>query len=166
MVEGGVFFVHYWMLHKWPWGKRNLNHALHHSMKEQTEMTSWSGYAFEAVDGASQGLPFVIFLLIVPIPVIYQLVSGLGVGIWTMYIHVGVPRLPWPWMGADFHYIHHRDNWFNFGLFTRFWDWLFGTLRDPQLEKVSKKKFVPGKIIDTKSGKSIQSPLKSKSVAF
>mmetsp|Transcript_10568 Transcript_10568/g.20271 ORF Transcript_10568/g.20271 Transcript_10568/m.20271 type:complete len:223 (-) Transcript_10568:954-1622(-) len=30
LVEGGVFFVHYWMLHKWSWGKRNLNHDSHH----------------------------------------------------------------------------------------------------------------------------------------
>jgi len=22
LVEGGVFFVHYWMLHKWVWGKK------------------------------------------------------------------------------------------------------------------------------------------------
>jgi len=139
LVEGAVYFVHYWMLHKWPWGKRHLKHNVHHAMKESNEMTTFSGYAFEAVDGASQGMPFIIFQWIVPIPYVFSIISGLGVGVWTMYIHQGAPRLPWPWMGADFHYIHHRDNWYNFGLFTRLWDHLNGTLRDPSLENIKPK---------------------------
>jgi len=97
-------------------------------------MTTYSGYAFEAVDGAAQGVPFVLFQFVVPIPYLYSLSIGLGVGLWTMYIHVGTPRLPWPLMGADYHYIHHRDNWYNFGLFTQLWDWLYGTLRDPSTD--------------------------------
>jgi len=139
-VEGAVYFVHYWMLHKWPWGKVQLKHHVHHAMKEQNEMTTFSGYAFEAVDGAAQGMPFIIFQWIVPIPYIFTIISGLGVGVWTMYIHQGAPRLPWPFMGADFHYIHHRDNWYNFGLFTRLWDYMNGTLRDPNLETGKRKK--------------------------
>jgi len=139
LVEGAVYFVHYWMLHKWVWGKRNMKHSVHHAMKEKEEMTTFSGYAFEAVDGASQGMPFIIGQWLIPIPYIFTIISGLGVGVWTMYIHQSAPRLPWPMMGADFHYIHHRDNWYNFGLFTRFWDWVNGTLKDPLLEKPSKK---------------------------
>jgi len=146
LVEGGVFFIHYWMLHVWVWGKRNLKHHIHHSFKEQTEMTSWSGYAFEAVDGAAQGLPFVLGQLVVPIPTFFVVLSGAGVGVWTMYIHVGVPHLPWPFMGADYHYLHHAYNWYNFGLFTLFWDGIFKTVRHPGDDKIHRKHTAPHKI--------------------
>jgi sterol desaturase/sphingolipid hydroxylase (fatty acid hydroxylase superfamily) len=144
LVEGGVFFVHYWMLHVWPWGKANLKHSVHHKYKESNEMTSWAGYAFEASDGASQGVPFVLFQCFVPIPLLFALLSGLTVGLWTMYIHVGEPSLPWPFMGADYHYIHHRDNWYNFGLFTQFWDYWYGTLRHPTNKLAFKAKLAKG----------------------
>jgi len=32
-------------------------------------------------------------------------------GLWTMYIHTDLFPLPWPLMGCDYHYIHHRYNW-------------------------------------------------------
>ena len=69
VVEAMVFWVHYWLLHKWPLGKRVLKHDIHHAYKHEHEMTTWSGFAFEAIDGASQGLPFVLCQLMIPIPV-------------------------------------------------------------------------------------------------
>jgi lathosterol oxidase len=132
LVEGMIYYVHYWLLHKWKWGKDNLKHDIHHAYKHESEMSTWSGYAFEAVDGASQGLPFVFCTLLVPIPKMFHIVSGASVGMWTMYIHTGKPvSLPWPLMGSDYHLIHHVFNWYNFGLYTMFWDWLFGTLKHP-----------------------------------
>jgi len=144
LVEGGVFFVHYWMLHKWPWGKENMKHSVHHQYKHSEEMTSWAGYAFEAVDGASQGMPFILVSFIIPIPELFHILAGLGVGIWTLYIHVGFPHLPWPLMGADYHYIHHRDNWYNFGLFTVLWDTIFNTVRHPLSDKAYQKRYLSG----------------------
>lgn len=132
LVEGMVFWIHYWVLHVWPLGKEKFKHSVHHSYKCESEMSAWTGYAFEAIDGASQGLPFVLFQFLIPIPYIYMIISGAGVGIWTLYIHIGGPGLPWPFMGADYHQLHHMYNWYNFGLFTRFYDWLFGTLRAPR----------------------------------
>ena len=132
IVEAMVFWVHYWLLHKWPAGKAWLKHDLHHSYKHENEMSTWSGYAFEAVDGASQGLPFIIGQLIVPIPHAASVAIGAITGVWTLYIHIGTAiPLPWPFLGCDYHHIHHVYNWYNFGLFTMFWDWLFGTLRHP-----------------------------------
>jgi Delta7-sterol 5-desaturase len=107
LVEGGVFFVHYWMLHVWEWGIKNLNHNDHHKYVHDDQMTSWSGYAFEAIDGTLQGVPFVVFQFVVPIPMAFSIAAGAVVGIWTLYIHVGVPGLPWPFMGADYHNVHH-----------------------------------------------------------
>mmetsp|Transcript_27573 Transcript_27573/g.53572 ORF Transcript_27573/g.53572 Transcript_27573/m.53572 type:complete len:343 (-) Transcript_27573:228-1256(-) len=131
LVEGGVFFVHYWMLHKWTWGKRNLNHDSHHQYVFDDEMTTWSGFAFEAIDGTLQGVPFVLYQFVVPVPKPLTVAAGASVGIWTLYIHVAEPALPWPFMGADYHSVHHIYNWFNFGLFTVLWDYLHNTLRHP-----------------------------------
>jgi len=132
LVEAMVFWVHYFLLHKWPWGKANLKHDLHHAYKHDFEMTTWSGYAFEAVDGASQGLPFILGQCLVPIPHSFGVAIGALTGVWTMYIHVGTEfPMPWPLMGCDYHHIHHVYNWYNFGLFTQFWDWAFGTLKHP-----------------------------------
>ena len=132
LVEGMIYYVHYWLLHKWKWGKDHLKHDLHHSYKHESEMATWSGYAFEAIDGALQGLPLVIGTLIIPIPTVFYALSGAFIGMWTMYIHTGTSvKLPWPLMGSDYHLIHHVYNWYNFGLYTMFWDWLFGTLKHP-----------------------------------
>jgi sterol desaturase/sphingolipid hydroxylase (fatty acid hydroxylase superfamily) len=54
------------------------------------------------------------------------------IGMWTMYIHCGVPTLCWPFMGPDYHYVHHKYDWYNFGFFTMFWDWVFSTLKHPK----------------------------------
>ncbi|ETO36017.1 hypothetical protein RFI_01047 [Reticulomyxa filosa] len=117
--------------HRWEWGKKNLNHHLHHSFELADEMTAWTGYAFEAVDGFSQGFPLVICQMVVPIPLSWYLALVVTIAMWTMYIHCGVPTICWPFMGADYHFIHHKYNWYNFGFFTMFFDWLFGTLKHP-----------------------------------
>ena len=107
LVEAGVFWVHYWLLHVFPWGKNTFNHAKHHSFKYAHEMTSYSGFAFEAIDGASQGLPFVFFQYLIPIPVQFSVFIGTMTGVWTMLIHCGNVSLPWPFLGPDYHNIHH-----------------------------------------------------------
>lgn len=130
-VEAVVFWIHYWLLHVWPTGKAQLKHHVHHVYKHKEDMAVWTGYAFEAADGAVQGLPFVLFQFFIPIPMFYMVFAGAFTGVWTMYIHMGDFGLPWPFMGADYHHLHHVYNWYNFGLYTRFFDWIFGTLRSP-----------------------------------
>merc|ERR1719454_1575261 len=44
--------------------------------------------------------------------------------------------LPWPFMGCDYHYIHHRYNWYNFGFMTLLFDELFRTVKHPKEEAV------------------------------
>jgi sterol desaturase/sphingolipid hydroxylase (fatty acid hydroxylase superfamily) len=77
--------------------------------------------------------------MIIPLPESFTIVAGLFVALWTMYIHTGTAyRLPWPLMGSDYHLIHHVYNWYNIGLYTHFWDWVFGTLKHPRTEEVHK----------------------------
>jgi len=57
-------------------------------------------------------------------------------GLWTLYIHTDVAPLPWPFMGCDYHYIHHKYNWYNFGFMTQLFDTLFGTIKHPKADAV------------------------------
>eukprot|EP01083_Nonionella_stella_P098572 277226_1 len=134
LLEFIVFFDHYYVLHIWKWGKKNLKHDDHHKYEANDEMTTWTGYAFDPWDGFSQGIGIALCQVIVPVPAYFIWVLSLLIGTWTMYIHQGVPTLPLPLMGADYHFVHHKYNWYNFGFFTIFWDWVFGTLKHPTKE--------------------------------
>lgn len=39
-------------------------------------MSIWTGFAFEAIDGASQGMPFVVFQFLIPIPWVLSVMIG------------------------------------------------------------------------------------------
>jgi len=132
LLEFIVFFDHWYILHVWKWGKKHLKHDVHHAYEASDEMCVWTGYAFDPLDGFSQGLGLAICQYFIAVPCYFVWALSFCVGVWTMYIHQGVPGLPWPLMGADYHFIHHKYNWYNFGFFTMFWDWVFGTLKHPQ----------------------------------
>eukprot|EP00483_Globobulimina_turgida_P010447 UN10468 len=134
VLEFIVFFDHWFILHIWKWGKANLNHDLHHKYEASDEMNVWTGFAFDPLDGFSQGIGLAICQTIIPVPITFVWILSLVIGCWTMYIHQGVPQLPSPMMGADYHFVHHKYNWYNFGFFTMFWDWVFGTLKHPTKE--------------------------------
>ena len=132
VMEFIIFFCHYWVLHVWKFGKKYLRHDLHHNITELNELTAWTGFALDPIDGVIQGSGIVITQLLVAIPAQFMLIITFLIGIYTMNNHQGGhPHYPWPFMGGDYHYIHHKYNWYNFGLWTMFWDYLFGTLRHP-----------------------------------
>ena len=111
-VEFVTFFDHWYILHVWKWGKKHMKHDVHHKFERSDEMTTFTGFAFDAVDGFSQGLGITLGQLVVPVPVTWVLTFSFAIGLWTMYIHCGVPSLPWPFMGADYHFVHHKYNWY------------------------------------------------------
>ena len=49
--------------------------------------------------------------LLVPVPIGFVYLMEVLTGLWTLYIHTDLFPLPWPFMGCDYHYIHHRYNW-------------------------------------------------------
>jgi lathosterol oxidase len=53
-------------------------------------------------------------------------------GVWTANIHDNVNGKIWPMMGAGYHTIHHTTYRHNYGHYTVFMDWLFGTIREPE----------------------------------
>ena len=56
--------------------------------------------------------------------------------IWTANIHDCIHGNIWPVMGAGYHTIHHTTYKHNYGHYTIWMDWMFGSLRDPLLEEV------------------------------
>jgi hypothetical protein len=68
------------------------------------------------------------------VPTLFVMFMEVVTGVWTLYIHTDVAPLPWPFMGCDYHYIHHKYNWYNFGFMTQLFDTLFGTIKHPKAD--------------------------------
>jgi len=132
-----IFVDHYYLLHKWDVGKRLGQHAYHHVYKYADQLNAFSGYSFAPQDGFSQGLALALCTLVVPVPIAFVYSMEVLTGLWTLYIHSDVCPLPWPMMGCDYHYIHHRYNWYNFGFMTVGFDTLFRTVKHPKDDALS-----------------------------
>ncbi len=108
-------------------------HAVHHRSVDTNPFTS---YSFHAIEGFLLGAWTIPFLMLVPTP-LPALGVTLIVGTANNFMsHLGYEFLPkWilrvpilRWMNtAIFHGLHHAKSHGNYGLFTRFWDRLFGT---------------------------------------
>merc|ERR1719217_2007832 len=127
-----IFVDHYYLLHKWEVGKRLGQHAYHHVYKYADQLNAFSGYSFAPQDGWSQGMALPLATLFVPVPVPFVYTMEVLTGLWTLYIHTDICPLPWPLMGCDYHYIHHRYNWYNFGFMTLLFDTMFNTAKHPK----------------------------------
>lgn len=90
-----------------------------------------SGLAFHPLDGILQAVPHVIALFLVPVQLTAHLALLFIEAIWTANIHDCIHGNLWPIMGAGFHTIHHTTYRHNYGHYTVWMDWMFGTLRDP-----------------------------------
>ncbi len=130
-IELYIFLDHYYFLHKFDIGKKLGQHAQHHVYKKADQLNGYSGYAFAPQDGWSQGIPLALFTLVYPVPLAFVYLMEIATGLWTVYIHTDVAPLPWPFMGCDYHYIHHKYNWYNFGFMTLLFDEVFGTVKHP-----------------------------------
>lgn len=130
-VELMIFLDHYYLLHKFDLGKMLMRHSKHHVYKKADELNAFSAFAFAPQDGWSQGLPLALCTLVYRVPLVFVLCMEIATAFWTLYIHTDVLPLPWPIMGCDYHYVHHKYNWYNFGFMTRTFDYLFGTLKTP-----------------------------------
>ena len=91
-----------------------------------------SGLAFHPLDGILQAVPHVIALFLVPTHFTSHIALLFLEAIWTANIHDCIHAKAWPVMGAGYHTIHHTTYRHNYGHYTIWMDWMFGTLRDPQ----------------------------------
>ncbi|CAN6817851.1 unnamed protein product [Brassica oleracea] len=97
------------------------------------------GLAFHPLDGILQAVPHVIALFILPIHLITHLSLLFLEGIWTASIHDCIHGNIWPIMGAGYHTIHHTTYKHNYGHYTIWMDWMFGTLKVPLAEDDNEK---------------------------
>lgn len=135
-VEFFVFIDHYYFLHKWHSTKHHIKHTIHHQFRKHEDISAWVAFAFYPLDGLSQGMPLVYAAVLIPVSWKVVYFAILFVGVWTIYIHTNSFSLPFPFMGCDYHLIHHEKNWFNFGLFTVFFDTLWGTISHPKHKRI------------------------------
>ncbi|KAH0881693.1 hypothetical protein HID58_069087 [Brassica napus] len=97
------------------------------------------GLAFHPLDGILQAVPHVVALFIVPIHFTTHLGLLFMEAIWTANIHDCIHGNIWPVMGAGYHTIHHTTYKHNYGHYTIWMDWMFGSLRDPLLQEDDNK---------------------------
>ncbi|XXG65251.1 hypothetical protein AAC387_Pa05g3002 [Persea americana] len=110
------FYIHYW--------KRHLYFP--------------PGMALNPLDGILQAAPHVMThkaaLFIVPNHFMTHLVLLFCDGVWRTNIHDCIHGKVWPIMGAGYHSIHHTTYRHNYGHYTIWMDWMFGTLCHPEVD--------------------------------
>lgn len=94
-----------------------------------------AGLAFHPLDGILQAVPHVIALFLVPMHFTTHIGLLFLEAIWTANIHDCIHAKIWPVMGAGYHTIHHTTYRHNYGHYTIWMDWMFGTLCDPVDDK-------------------------------
>ncbi|KAI9085636.1 hypothetical protein K1719_032479 [Acacia pycnantha] len=129
MVEFGIYWVHRELHDIKPLYK--YLHATHHIYNKQNTLSPFAGLAFHPLDGILQALPHTIALFIIPTHFTAHLVLIFIECVWTANIHDCIHGNLWPVMGAGYHTVHHTTYRHNYGHFTIWMDWMFGTLRDP-----------------------------------
>ncbi|KAL9269178.1 Delta(7)-sterol-C5(6)-desaturase-like protein [Drosera capensis] len=137
IVEFGIYWMHRELHDIKPLYK--YLHATHHIYNKQNTLSPFAGLAFHPVDGILQAVPHIIALFLVPAHLTTHIALLFIEAIWTANIHDCIDGKMWPVMGAAYHTIHHTTYRHNYGHYTVWMDWMFGTLRDPSEEEAGKK---------------------------
>ncbi|KAH7847446.1 hypothetical protein Vadar_026161 [Vaccinium darrowii] len=83
------------------------------------------------LDGVLEALPHVIPIFLLPTHFKTHLILIFMEAIWAANLHDCINVKLWPVMGAGYHTIHHITYRHNYGNYTIWMDWMFGTLRPP-----------------------------------
>ncbi|XXG83717.1 hypothetical protein AAC387_Pa10g1409 [Persea americana] len=130
IVEFGIYWMHRELHDIKPLYK--YLHATHHIYNKQNTLSPFAGLAFHPIDGILQAVPHVIALFLVPTHFLTHVLLLFCECVWTTNIHDCIHGKVWPVMGAGYHTIHHTTYRHNYGHYTIWMDWMFGTLRDPE----------------------------------
>ncbi|CAD5177783.1 unnamed protein product [Musa acuminata subsp. malaccensis] len=132
IVEFGIYWMHRELHELKPLYK--YLHATHHIYNKQNMLSPFAGLAFHPLDGILQATPHVIALFLVPTHFTTLILLMFCEVVWTANVHGCIHGKIWPVMGAGYHTIHHTTYRHNYGHYTIWMDWMFGTLRDPEQE--------------------------------
>ncbi|KAL2921562.1 Delta(7)-sterol-C5(6)-desaturase [Bienertia sinuspersici] len=130
VVEFGIYWTHRLMHDIKPIYK--YIHASHHRYSKEVVLSPFAGWSGHPLDGTLLETPYGIALLVVPIHFTTFVALFLVEAIWGVAIHDKGEGKGWPIMGSNYHTIHHTSGHHNYGNYTIFMDWLFGTLRHPK----------------------------------
>ncbi|PIA33365.1 hypothetical protein AQUCO_04100053v1 [Aquilegia coerulea] len=133
-VEFGIYWMHRELHDIKPLYK--ILHATHHIYNKQNTLSPFAGLAFHPLDGILQAAPHVMALFLIPTHLTTHVALLFIEAIWTANIHDCIHGKLWPVMGAGYHTIHHTTYRHNYGHYTIWMDWMFGTLRDPASDDV------------------------------
>ncbi|AQK90187.1 delta-7-sterol-C5 [Zea mays] len=128
-VEFGIYWMHR-ELHDIKPLYKHL-HATHHIYNKENTLSPFAGLAFHPLDGILQAIPHVLALFLLPTHFRTHIALVFLEGVWTTNIHDCIHGKVWPVMGAGYHTIHHTTYRHNYGHYTVWMDWMFGTLREP-----------------------------------
>lgn len=128
-VEIGVYWMHR-ELHDQKWAYKYI-HALHHKYNRPDTLSPWASVAFNPLDGILQASPYVVCLFFIPCHYLTHLTLVFATAVWATNIHDALECDTEPMMGSKYHTMHHTHYHCNFGQYTIFADWLWGTLRKP-----------------------------------
>ncbi|XP_031489563.1 delta(7)-sterol-C5(6)-desaturase-like [Nymphaea colorata] len=131
IVELGIYWVHR-ASHEVKLLYR-LSHAQHHVYNSKHKVSPFAALAVDPLDGMLHTLPFILATLLVPTHFLTHLLVLFCEGVWSINIHSTIDSAEiWPLMGPSYHLVHHCRPNYNYGNYTIFMDWLFGTLRRPE----------------------------------
>nr|XP_043613243.1 delta(7)-sterol-C5(6)-desaturase-like [Erigeron canadensis] len=133
IVEFGIYWIHRALHDIKPLYK--YLHATHHIYNKQNTLSPFAGLAFHPLDGMLQAISHLIALFIVPTHLMTHIALLFIELMWAINIHDCIHGKLWPVMGAGYHTIHHKTYRHNYGHFTVWMDWMFGTLHDPSKDE-------------------------------
>ncbi|KAH7846724.1 hypothetical protein Vadar_017402 [Vaccinium darrowii] len=128
IVEFGIYWMHRGLHDIKPLYK--YLHSTHHIYNKENTLSPFAGMALNPLDGLLQELPHLIPIFLLPTHFKTHLIMLFMEGIWATNLHDCINVKFWPAM-AGYHTIHHITYRHNFGNYTIWMDWMFGTLRPP-----------------------------------
>eukprot|EP00897_Mesotaenium_endlicherianum_P001095 jgi/Mesen1/10987/ME000097S10565 len=137
-VEAGIYCMHRGLHDIKPLYK--LLHATHHIYNKQNTLSPFAGLAFHPLDGILQASPHVFALFIIPQHFLTHEIMLFLEAVWTTNIHDCIDEKIFPLMGAGYHTIHHTTYRHNYGHYTIWMDWMFGTLKAPETDRSTTQK--------------------------
>lgn len=159
VLHDAYFFWSHYLMHR-PWFRKYSHHHVHHMFHN---VTPWAAFSVHPVEGFIEILVRPLILMLIPLHP--YTIGVFAIITFTLNIigHSGYEFFPKNYATSEFtkikscatfHYQHHKNGNYNFGLFLNVWDRLMGTLH-PDYEKAFKEssKHNPLEIpMNTKSG--------------
>jgi sterol desaturase/sphingolipid hydroxylase (fatty acid hydroxylase superfamily) len=144
VLHDAYFFWSHYLMHT-PWLRKLTRHDVHHRFRN---ISPWAAFSVHPGEGFVEVLIRPLVLMTIPLHP-YSIAAFAFITFMLNIIgHSGYeffprnyPTSPLTRFGscASFHFLHHKNGNYNYGLFLSYWDRLMGTLH-PEYEKLFESK--------------------------